>query len=238
MKSYFDFKQFRVYHDRCAMKVGTDSVLLGAWVDVDGDARILDAGCGSGLLALMVAQRCAALVTGVELDPAAARQAAENVAASPFAARVSIVCANLLTYCPAEAFDSIVCNPPYFLEATRSPDIRRATARHADSLNATTIAATAHRLLGNNGRLHLVLPTSLVFAFQAQLTPMGFSLIRRTDVLTKPATPPKRTLLTFVKETQGGRPSLPPLRTDTLTLFTTDGQRTEAYEQLVRDFYL
>ena len=98
---YFKFKQFTVWQDRCAMKVGTDGVLLGAWVSVEGCKRLLDVGTGTGLIALLLAQRAPqAEITAVEIDEAAAGQAAENVAASPWQERVKIVCENFRTFAP------------------------------------------------------------------------------------------------------------------------------------------
>ena len=128
--SGFNFKQFHVAHDRCAMKVGTDGVLLGAWAGVAGASRVLDVGCGSG----MVAQRTAAHVVGVEIDAPAAEQAIENVAASPWAHRIEIVHADVSDLCPDEKFDHIVSNPPFFAEDLLPPDVARARARHTAGL--------------------------------------------------------------------------------------------------------
>lgn len=112
--SYFEFKKFRIYHDRCAMKVGTDGVLLGSWAKVDTSQRILDIGCGSGVVALMAAQRSeSAQVVGVELDAQAAKQAAENCSASPFAHRLCVICADIADYNDENKFDCILSNPPF-----------------------------------------------------------------------------------------------------------------------------
>ena len=114
--SYFQFKQFTIHHDRCAMKVGTDGVLLGAWAPLIQPRHILDIGTGSGLIALMLAQRYPqAQVTGIDIDTASIEQAAANVAASPFAERVSVKCQALQALQDATAsFDAIACNPPFF----------------------------------------------------------------------------------------------------------------------------
>ena len=110
---FFAFKQFTIYHDRCAMKVGTDGVLLGAWGCVEGQ-RILDIGTGSGLIALMAAQRNPdAEVLGIDIDEGAILQARENVAQSPFCGRVGCILQDILTFQPEECYDSILCNPPY-----------------------------------------------------------------------------------------------------------------------------
>ena len=120
---YFQFKQFKVCHDRCAMKVGTDGVLLGAWASLENAATVLDIGTGAGLIALMAAQRNpVARIAAVELDADAACQAAENVQASPWSSRVEVICADAKAYEPGMRFDAIVSNPPYFASSLKSPE--------------------------------------------------------------------------------------------------------------------
>ena len=118
----FRFKQFAVRQDRCPMKVGTDGVLLGAWAEVrPGDRRMLDVGTGTGLIALMLAQRSAAWITAVDIDVECATQAAENFAASPWADRLDAVSVAVQRYDPVEKFDLIVSNPPYYVDSLLSP---------------------------------------------------------------------------------------------------------------------
>ncbi len=229
----FRFKQFTVNDDRCAMKVGTDGVLLGAWAEIGQGRRVLDIGSGSGLIALMAAQRGAAETVGVEIDPDAAAQARENMAASPFAATVGIVCADIRTFTDAEGFDCIVSNPPFFVENTLSPDSRRAAARHADTLTFPVLTASAARLLRPGGLFQLIVPAQSARNVHADCTLSGLTLVRRTDVATRDGKAPKRTLLAFTK---GPCPTLP-LR-DTLTLFTATNEKTAAYAALTADFYL
>ena len=129
----FRFKQFAVRQDRCPMKVGTDGVLLGAWAEVrPGDRRMLDVGTGTGLIALMLAQRSAAWITAVDIDVECATQAAENFAASPWADRLDAVSVAVQRYDPVEKFDLIVSNPPYYVDSLRSPDEGRNTAMRRD----------------------------------------------------------------------------------------------------------
>ena len=127
---YFQFKQFTVYQQRCAMKVGTDGTLLGAWAQVPTEsARILDIGTGTGLIALMLAQRFPqASVLGIDIDQDAVCQAKENVENSPFASRIKIEHANVMDYNNEEGFDAIVSNPPYFVDALTCPDQQRTIA--------------------------------------------------------------------------------------------------------------
>ena len=132
----FRFKQFTINDDRCAMKVGTDGVLLGAWAEVGHSRRLLDIGSGSGLIALMAAQRCPeASVLGVEIDEEACRQARENVADSPYSQRVSILCQDVKNFRSDELFDCILCNPPFFTEDTLPDNPMRAQARHTSEFS-------------------------------------------------------------------------------------------------------
>ena len=129
---YFQFKQFTVWHDKCAMKVGTDGVLLGAWTSVQGAHSILDVGTGTGLVALMLAQRSLpnTNIVALEIDEAAARQAKENIVRSPWKKQIEVVQADFRKYQSPEKFDVIVSNPPYFVDSLGCPDqIGRASCR-------------------------------------------------------------------------------------------------------------
>lgn len=225
------------------MKVGTDGVLLGAWAEVEGK-HVLDVGCGSGLIALMAAQRGATEVTGVEIDAEAAAQATENVAASPWSDRIQICAGDVLTWSAGTSnissrFDCIVSNPPYFLETTKAPDDRRTQARHASAgtLTHSDLVETAHCLLPAGGSLQVILPYSAATSFHALCALNGFSLLRRTDVLTKEGQVPRRTLFHFAKDGTSGQ-LLPTPQHDTLTLLSADGNRTAAYTELTQYFYL
>lgn len=134
-------------------------MLLGAWAEVrPGDRRMLDVGTGTGLIALMLAQRSAARITAVDVDAECATQAAENFAASPWADRLDAVAVAVQRYDPVERFDLIVSNPPYYVDSLLSPDEGRNTARHAAGLPFGELAAAVVRLLAPGGRFALVLP--------------------------------------------------------------------------------
>ena len=134
---FFKFKQFTIRHDKCAMKVGTDGVLLGAWCDISSNKYILDVGTGSGLIALMVAQRnSSAEIDAIEIDEMACEQAKENVQSSPFNKQISVIHSDFNDFIPTSGkkYDHIVSNPPYFINALSCPDAQRNTARHANTL--------------------------------------------------------------------------------------------------------
>ena len=130
----FTFRQFHIEQDKCAMKVGTDGVLLGSWAK--GGKRILDIGTGTGLIALMMAQRFPdANIDAIEIDENAVIQATENVLRSPFTKQIVVKHCSLQTYSETkEKYDSIVCNPPYFVDSLKSNDNNRTVARHTDAL--------------------------------------------------------------------------------------------------------
>ncbi|MBO4905842.1 MAG: methyltransferase [Bacteroidaceae bacterium] len=232
--SYFQFKQFCIHHDRCAMKVGTDGVLLGAWAKLPESGRLLDIGTGSGLIALMAAQRCHSLVvTGIDIDSEAVAQARENVASSPFASRIAIIQSSLQDFTPA-SFDAIVCNPPFFEESLLPPDINRSNARHTNSLPFSELVSRSASLLSPNGLLNVILPTTALPQFTSLCEQRSLRTIRLCHVHTTASKPPKRTLATFCKCPAVDAPQLV---TDELVL--QDGpHRSPAYSKLTADFYL
>ena len=229
--SWFRFKQFNVEQERCPMKVGTDGVLLGAWFPISQGSNVLDIGTGTGLVALMAAQRGAAHVTAVDIDPDAAWQAGRNAAASVWADRVEVVCRDIAEFDTTVRFDRIVCNPPFFRDSLRSPDAGRNRARHNDMLSFETLTMRAASLLADDGLFCLVLPYDAVEVFIRCAAAAGLDLCRRTDVLTAPGKTPKRSLVAFGKNRAV-------LDTDVLQMCGPDGKETPQYVELVKDFYL
>ena len=241
------------------MKVGTDGTLLGAWANgnqnqnedenqnenqnENGNEIILDVGTGTGLIALMMAQRFPkAQVIGIDIDADAVLQAQENVAASPFADRVTIllqdfsVLTSHLSLSNSHLFrrgvrgeathlSSIVCNPPFFTQSLPCPDDKRTMARHDDTLSYRTLATNAWQLLSDGGDLSVIVPTDQQARMEAEAVLAGFSLCRECKVKTSANKPPKRVLLAFRKH-----PSTP-LRS-TLTIGSAE------YHELTKDFYL
>ena len=215
------------------MKVGTDGVLLGAWARVG--RQVLDIGCGSGLLCLMMAQRLPeASVTGIDIDHAAAEQAQENVAASPFASRISIKWQSLQDFAAAAHthFDTIVCNPPFFSRSLTSPDQQRTLARHTTSLPLDVLFREAARLLTDDGVLNLVFPADRLADLQSEAAISGLFECRRCMVRTTPTKPPKRVLIAFSKQ----RPDA--LECSEGTLTDVAGARSQWLQELTSDFYL
>lgn len=227
----FRFKQFSVRHDRCAMKVGTDGVLLGAWGSVEGK-RILDIGTGTGLIALMAAQRNPeADVLGIDIDESAVAQAIENVAESPFSRRIECILQDVLTFESEAPFDAILCNPPFFTEDTLPDNRSRALARNNKCLPFPQLIKKVAVLLAENGTFSLIVPSGLAQEIVGLCMENGLHLVRRCQVHTTARKPPRRTLLEFSRQNRS-------CEMQTLCLVADDGTRSQQYQELTKDFYL
>ena len=227
----FRFKQFAVEQDDVAMKVGTDGVLLGAWADCEGAKRILDIGTGTGVIALMMAQRnVEAKIHAVEIDETASKRARSNFDLSPWAERLEVECYAVQEFAPSEKFDLIISNPPYFVDSLLPPDAKRSTARHTHDLSFEELDKAVCRLLAEDGRFALILPTT---EFDKYLAITQLCLCRRCDVHPTVGSPTKRVMAEFAKQ-----------KVDTVVLenITIEQERrgdyTEEYRTLTKDFYL
>ena len=218
----FQFKQFTIQQELCAMKVGTDGVLLGAWAK--GGPRILDAGTGTGVIALMMAQRyLEAQVTAIDIDEGAVRQAQQNVAQSPFLTQVTVLHETLQEH--QGAYDAIVSNPPFFIDSLAAPDEQRNMARHTATLTYAELMQAAYRLLSDDGELSVVVPFDYRQRMEDEAIFVGFFPSRVCAVKTTERKPAKRYLLAFRKHPC-------PCEKEQLTI------GSEAYRQLTADFYL
>ncbi|HHQ4736212.1 tRNA1(Val) (adenine(37)-N6)-methyltransferase [Aeromonas veronii] len=228
----FTFKQFHINHDRCAMKVGTDGILLGAWAPVEQARRVLDIGSGSGLIALMLAQRSRSdcHIDGVELDSDAVIQARENVAASPWADRVAITESAVQGY-QADPYDLIVSNPPYFVAGQSFSDPARAMARHTGALDSHALLAACDRLLAPNGEVALVLPTAMADEILCISADYDLHGICYTAVITRESKEANRVLLLL------GR-GLNRCERGEIVIHSADGAYSDRYIQLTNPFYL
>lgn len=231
MSISFQFKKFTVLQDRCAMKVGTDGVLLGAWAQ--GGHCVLDIGTGTGLIALMMAQRFPqALIDAIEIDHDAAVQAAENVDCSPFADRIKVSETALQNFKPTTHYNIIVTNPPFFAHSLRSPSKSRSLARQTDSLPFSTLFSFATDYLAPDGELSAVIPSDYLDEFSQEAFLRGMFLSRQYNVRTVKRKPAKRCLVAF-------SPSRPAAfdRKD-VVLLEEGNKRSPWYTELTKDFYL
>lgn len=202
MSERFHCKQFSIRHDRCAMKVGTDALLLGAWATLPHSGAVLDIGTGSGILSLMVAQRSLGKlpITALEIDPEAAQQAQENVAESPWPNAIAVVHADALHWQPTNRFELIISNPPYFADSLGSPNQARHQARHTDSLPFTKLLACAAQWLTPDGQFCMILPVSSGLQVVRIATQSGWCIQRQCDVQPTPDKPPHRWLLSLTQK--------------------------------------
>jgi tRNA1Val (adenine37-N6)-methyltransferase len=216
------------------MKVNTDGVLLGAWASAANARRILDAGAGTGVIALMLAQRNAgALIDAVEIDEPSAQQARENVQRSPWGQRIRVYAQSFQSFAAqsAERYDLVVSNPPYFTNALLPPSETRRLARHTGGLPHEALLSGAKKILQPGGALCVVLPLSEGTAFIAQAAGQQLFCTRRTTVFSHAGKPPKRLLLHFSATPAGWQE-------DTLVIHRNDGGYTPEYKTLTGAFYL
>ncbi|MBP3839203.1 MAG: methyltransferase [Prevotella sp.] len=234
--SVFHFKQFSVDQSQCAMKVGTDGVLLGAWAH--GGERILDIGTGTGLIALMMAQRFPdSSITAIELDEKASRQAAENVFNSPFSGRVRVLHQSFQHFLSSfdvksmTLFDAVVCNPPYFVDALKCPDEERLNARHAVALTFPTLLRGVKMLLASQGAFSVILPYDACREFESEASMHGLYLAEMCKIKTVLKKAPKRVLMRFSHH-------FGPVCSTEQCLSELGCERSEWYRKLTREFYL
>ncbi|CCG88090.1 tRNA(1)(Val) (adenine(37)-N(6))-methyltransferase TrmN [Erwinia piriflorinigrans] len=231
----FTFKQFFIAHDRCAMKVGTDGVLLGAWAPVANAKRVLDIGSGSGLIALMLAQRTPEQVQieAVELDEEAAIQAQENVAASPWPGRVHVQQADIVEWAQRceRRYSLIVSNPPYFSPGSQCASPQRSAARYTSGLTHEMLLGCAKNLIDEDGFFCVILPEPAGNKLVEQALQRGWHLRFRTDIADNDMRPPNRVLLAL--SPKPGEQLL-----DRMTIRGPDQQYSDAHCSLTRDFYL
>ncbi len=231
----FEFKRFSIKQDKCAMKVGTDAVLLGSWVNPDHFTSILDIGTGTGVIALMLAQKSNANITALEIDANSFVQAGENVANSSFKDQIKVIRNSFQDFWKQESakFDLVVTNPPYFIDSLKSNDTNRSTARHADVLPFSELVDGVKELLSANGVFCLILPKKEAEIFRKMAEQKGFFLTRLMRVRNSPdKEDDKRHLMQF---------ELAPKDIGERVFYirTTDPQAySDEYKQLTKDYYM
>jgi tRNA1Val (adenine37-N6)-methyltransferase len=232
----FNFKQFSVQQDQCAMKIGTDSVLLGAWCPIENNPfSVLDIGAGTGVLSLMLAQRSnAEQIDAIEIDENAYEQCVDNFENSPWADRLFCFHAALDEFVeePEDEYDIIISNPPFYSENFKTENIQRDLARFQDALPFEELVEATSVLLSENGIFAVIIPYKEEQYFIDLCAEVELFPIKITRVKGTPDTEIKRSLLAFK------RYELPTLETNTLIIETNRHQYTNDYIDLTKDFYL
>jgi len=233
MPDVFRFKRFDVDQEGCAMKINTDGVLLGATATINRPARILDIGTGTGVIALMLAQRYpSARITAIEIDPEAANTADKNFKASPFSANLNCQAVGLQHFETRQQFDLIVSNPPYFLHSLTSKDDRKRLARHTEVSFFDTLLMKAISWLSPAGSLQLVLPTSLA-DYVAEEAFARYGMTRQWEI----------TIHSFesdhaVRKILALGPQQGTGAKHRLVIYASQGQYSAAYRCLLADFFI
>lgn len=231
----FQFKKFSIAQDRCTHKVGTDGVLLGAWVHLcETDRSILDIGTGSGLIAIMLAQRASpeAHIDAVELEAQDVYQARENVRRSPWPEKVHIHHTPLQQFFPGKQYDLVVSNPPYFVRSLLPPDEKRTRARHAHALSFSELIENTTRLLAPGGRLGVILPYAEGREFVVIALHFGLFILRQAVFRSRAHKSPERLLMEFSREKQDAG------QLCEILLYEAGDQWSAGYKSLTGDFYL
>lgn len=228
----FQFKQFQIAHDKCAMKIGVDGVLLAAWSQIDSPEFILDIGTGSGVIASILQQRFPkSSIDAIEPNAIAFQQAKENFKLLPFSNPIHVFQSKLQNFEKNVAYDLIVSNPPFFKEEVSSGDENRDEARQAKFLPLDSFFEKTAALLSKNGVFNFIYPTSDCATILEKSKQHNFNLIRQTTILPTPEKPSKRTLFSFSKQKHT------PV-TDQLIIEFERGEFTNEYKELTKEFYL
>jgi tRNA1Val (adenine37-N6)-methyltransferase len=231
--AYFGFKQFTIWQEHCAMKVNTDGVLLGAWTNPSDAKNILDIGTGTGLIAIMLAQKSDAHIDAVEIDANACGQSKENVKLCPWSARINIIHSSFQDFSEQSPirYDLIITNPPFFSNSLKCEAEKRNLARHNDSLLPEELISGVDRLLTPNGHFCLILPfaDSQTFIVDGALHQLYCN--RMTILLPNLNKKPHRVMMEFSRQRNK-------IIENNLAIHNNIGSYSDDYKQLTKDFYL
>lgn len=236
MNNWFQFQQFKVYQEHASMKIGTDSVILGAWCTAPADGFALDIGCGTGILSLMIAQRTRLAIDAVDISEDACLDAARNFKESPWASRIGLHQRSVQDFacgqpaCCPQAYDFILSNPPYFTKSLKSSVPARNLSRHDDSLSEMELLQAVAQLLSPSGTFSLILPADKAILFQAKAIALGFSLFRKLSIFPTQSKPANRTILEFKREKC--------ISEEFSLKIRNENSYSDDYLQLTKEFYL
>ena len=231
-ENVFRFKQFTIIQERSALKVGTDAVLLGSWTSATDTQHILDIGTGTGILAIMLAQKSSAQVDAIDIDEASCAEATENVLSTPWQGRISVIHQPLQEYAKscATRYDLIVSNPPYFDDGSGNSENARTNAKHTSTLSYSELLTGVVTLLTDKGRFCIILPGRESNAFRELAQASGLHCHKKVKVFTRAGKPEKRVLMELLRDTD--------TFTETeLVMQDENLKNTNEYIELTKDFY-
>ncbi|MCU0339983.1 MAG: methyltransferase [Spirosomaceae bacterium] len=230
---FFRFQQFTVWHDQCALKVCTEACILGSYVPVSTAQKVLDVGTGTGLLALMMAQRNPHLsIDAIEIDEASARQAVQNISQSPFSEQIRVEKSAIQTWQAASfGYDLIVSNPPFFANHLRASDAARNRALHTETLSLEDLATAINKFLAANGHFVVLLPPYQTQQLTDILADLSLYPAVQLQVFQQPQKPMFRQITTFIRNKVA-------CTTQTLYIHEANGGYSEAFRELLKDYYL
>jgi tRNA1Val (adenine37-N6)-methyltransferase len=231
--SYFRFKKFTIQQDKSAMKVCTDSCILGAWTTnyLEDIKKILDIGAGSGLLSLMLAQKSESLIDAIELDPESATQAKENIMTSPWSRRIGLLQGDIMHYPLPSDYDFIISNPPFFESDLRSPDDKKNKAKHNETLTLDELIVVVRKHLKRTGLFSILLPYHRSQYFENLATANEFFLLEKLTIRQTPNHLPFRSTLLF------GLQKSKPVVSKELTIKNDNGIYSPEFVDLMTDYY-
>jgi Predicted O-methyltransferase len=231
---YFQFKQFRIQQHACAMKVSTDACIQGAWTPIAGHVkRILDIGTGTGLLSLMLAQRSTSdvMIDAVELDEAAAAQAAVNAGSSHWSSRITVAQGDVTTLPLQQQYDMIICNPPFFNNSLQGEDAQRNMARHTNTLGYAELLQSLDRALKAEGYASILLPVAEYEVWKQLLTAKGWYITKELWVQPNEAKPANRVVSVCSRQQRE-------VVKEQLCIYNADRTYTSEFAALLADYYL
>jgi tRNA1Val (adenine37-N6)-methyltransferase len=231
--NYFNFKQFTINQEGSAFKVGTDGVLLGAYANLEGAESVLDVGAGTGLISLMIAQRCNARITALEPDYESCLQTIENAQNSPWSDRITVRNTRLQEFDNEGCkFDLIVSNPPYFKDSLRNPDPKKSAARHNDTLSTGELLTGVTKFMKDNGHLQIIMPYVEGNIFIAEAARYGLYCNSILKIKPLPSAEIRRLILRF------SRVYMKPSESFLTIEHGNRHEFTDEYIELTKAFYL
>jgi tRNA1Val (adenine37-N6)-methyltransferase len=235
---YFQFKQFTVFHDRCAMKVTTDACLFGAWCadEIQNSklkiSNLLDIGAGTGLLSLMIAQKNNVKIDALEIDREAAQQASENIDSSPWKENINVIRQDILSFHPEKKYDCIISNPPFYEKELVSQNQEKNLAHHSSHLNLLQLLITIKNLLNEEGCFFLLLPFKRMHEAEKTLSKNQFFIHKKIIVQQTTQHSPFRIMFMGMKKKEVQNP------VSTISISDENKQYTPEFTALLKDYYL